>query len=41
MSVADVVVIGSGPCGAMAAQELVARGLNVTMLDAVDVPLAA
>ena len=34
MSVADVVVIGSGPCGAMAAQELVARGLNVTMLDA-------
>jgi choline dehydrogenase-like flavoprotein len=34
MSGADVVVIGSGPCGAMAATELVARGLNVTMLDA-------
>ena len=30
----DVVVIGSGPCGAMAAQELVAAGLRVTMLDA-------
>lgn len=34
MSGANVVVVGSGPCGAMAAQELVARGLNVTMLDA-------
>jgi choline dehydrogenase-like flavoprotein len=34
MSGADVVVIGSGPCGAMAAAELVGRGLNVTMLDA-------
>ncbi len=34
MSGADVVVIGSGPCAAMAATELVGRGLNVTMLDA-------
>ena len=29
-----VVVIGSGPCGAMAAKELVAAGVHVTMLDA-------
>jgi choline dehydrogenase-like flavoprotein len=34
MSGARVVVIGSGPCGAMAAKELVAAGLHVTMLDA-------
>jgi choline dehydrogenase-like flavoprotein len=30
----DVVVVGSGPCGAMAARELVGLGVNVTMLDA-------
>jgi choline dehydrogenase-like flavoprotein len=30
----DVVVIGSGPCGAMAMTELLAAGLDVTMLDA-------
>jgi choline dehydrogenase-like flavoprotein len=29
-----VVVIGSGPCGAIAAAQLVARGLEVVMLDA-------
>jgi choline dehydrogenase-like flavoprotein len=34
----DVVVIGSGPCGAMAAQELVAAGLKVIMLDAGERP---
>jgi glucose dehydrogenase len=30
----EVVVVGSGPCGAMAARELVALGVDVTMLDA-------
>jgi choline dehydrogenase-like flavoprotein len=30
----DVIVIGSGPCGAAAASRLVARGVGVTMLDA-------
>src|SRR3982074_1985439 len=30
----DVIVVGSGPCGAMAARELVRLGVNVTMLDA-------
>jgi len=30
----EVVVVGSGPCGAMAASELVRLGVNVTMLDA-------
>jgi len=34
MNAADVVVVGSGPCGAMAAHQLVGRGLRVTMLDA-------
>lgn len=34
MSSPDVVVVGSGPCGAMAAHQLVERGLRVTMLDA-------
>ncbi len=34
MTGAHVVVIGSGPCGAMAAEALVAAGLDVTMLDA-------
>ena len=29
-----VIVIGSGPCGAIAARELVGRGVNVVMLDA-------
>ena len=29
-----VVVVGSGPCGAIAAAQLVARGLDVVMLDA-------
>jgi len=29
----DVVVVGSGPAGAMAAAELVARGLRVTLVD--------
>ena len=29
-----VVVVGSGPCGAMAAAELVRRGVNVVLLDA-------
>src|SRR5579859_3616723 len=29
-----VVVVGSGPCGAMAARELVRLGVDVTMLDA-------
>ena len=28
-----VIVIGSGPCGAIAARQLVARGIDVTMLD--------
>jgi len=32
----DVIVIGSGPCGAVAARELVDRGFDVTMLDAGD-----
>ena len=30
----QIIVIGSGPCGAMAAGRLVRRGLSVTMLDA-------
>jgi choline dehydrogenase-like flavoprotein len=30
----DVIVIGSGPCGAAAASRLVERGVSVTMLDA-------
>ena len=34
MTPTDVTVIGSGPCGAMAASELVRRGVGVTMLDA-------
>ena len=29
----QVIVIGSGPCGAIAAARLIERGLNVTMLD--------
>ena len=29
-----VIVIGSGPCGAIAAHRLVERGISVTMLDA-------
>ena len=29
-----VIVVGSGPCGAMAAHELTARGVGVTMLEA-------
>lgn len=33
MSPVDVLVVGSGPAGAMAAAELVARGLQVTMVD--------
>ncbi len=32
--IADVVVVGSGPSGAVAAAQLVARGLRVVMLDA-------
>jgi choline dehydrogenase-like flavoprotein len=36
MSADEVVVIGSGPCGAMATKELVDRGVRVTMLDAGD-----
>jgi choline dehydrogenase-like flavoprotein len=34
MSDDDVIVIGSGPCGAAAASRLVERGVSVTMLDA-------
>jgi choline dehydrogenase-like flavoprotein len=34
MTGAHVVVIGSGPCGAMAATELLRGGVHVTMLDA-------
>ncbi len=34
MTETDVVVIGSGPCGAMAATGLLGSGLDVTMLDA-------
>lgn len=34
MTKPDVVVIGSGPCGAIAARELVNLGLDVTTLDA-------
>jgi choline dehydrogenase-like flavoprotein len=30
----EVIVVGSGPCGAMAARELVRHGVDVTMLDA-------
>jgi choline dehydrogenase-like flavoprotein len=30
----DVIVVGSGPCGAAAASRLVERGVSVTMLDA-------
>ncbi|MEO6122862.1 MAG: GMC family oxidoreductase [Ilumatobacteraceae bacterium] len=30
----DVIVVGSGPCGAIAADRLVDRGLRVTMVDA-------
>jgi choline dehydrogenase-like flavoprotein len=33
MTAPDVVVIGSGPCGAIAATELIRRGLKVTMLE--------
>ena len=33
MSPVDVLVVGSGPAGAMAAAELVARGLQVTLVD--------
>jgi glycine/D-amino acid oxidase-like deaminating enzyme len=33
MAPADVVIIGSGPSGAMAAAELVARGIHVTLVD--------
>ncbi|WP_438479479.1 FAD-dependent monooxygenase [Oleiharenicola lentus] len=33
MSAADVLIIGSGPAGAMAAAELVARGFQVTLID--------
>lgn len=33
MPVTDVLILGSGPTGAMAAAELVGRGLNVTMVD--------
>jgi len=33
MSPVDVLVVGSGPAGAMAAAELVARGLTVTLVD--------
>jgi len=32
--ISDVVVVGSGPCGAMAAHELVQLGVSVTLLDA-------
>ena len=34
MSKPRVIVIGSGPCGAIAARELVGRGVDVVMLDA-------
>ena len=34
MTATGVVVIGSGPCGAIAARELVGLGVDVTMLDA-------
>ena len=34
MTPTDVCVIGSGPCGAMAASELIRCGVRVTMLDA-------
>jgi choline dehydrogenase-like flavoprotein len=34
MSDEPVVVVGSGPCGAIAAAQLVSRGLDVVMLDA-------
>ena len=34
MTAADVIVIGSGPSGAIAAAELVQRGLDVVLLDA-------
>ena len=34
MNDGDVIVIGSGPCGAAAASRLVERGVSVTMLDA-------
>jgi len=33
MALADVLVVGSGPAGAMAAAELVRRGLQVTLVD--------
>lgn len=33
-----VIVIGSGPCGAIAAHQLVGRGINVTLLDSGTMP---